>query len=356
MVTPRLHLLGMPHTETTDAYSWCAFTSLIASFSTMMTRHGSEVILYAGPDNEAECAEHVVCSAKPANTDPFVPPWTAAYFEPMNLRVIAEMSKRIEPGDIVLRQQGPCTGTVQRAFPNNVSCEPICGYAGATAPAKVYPSETWRHLVSGWQCGLRQENVHTIWGQSSDVTIPHFLDVSKFPAGSGGDYLAFVGRLGGMKGDNIAVHIAQQMGVDLIIAGPGGPNREERRAAKGRGIDYVGVVKPKERAEVMGGALAVMTPSQFPEPFCLVAVESQMVGTPVIATDWGAFVETVQHGVTGVRCNTMDEFADAVTGVKALDRERIRERAIDLYSFDAIASQYERYFARLVGMHDAGWL
>jgi hypothetical protein len=102
----------------------------------MMTRYGTEVILYAGEDNEAECAEHVVVSDKPANTEPFVPPWTPEYFEPMNLRVIKEMHKRIKPGDLILRQQGPCTEVVQRAFPN-VSVEPICGYAGATAPAKV---------------------------------------------------------------------------------------------------------------------------------------------------------------------------------------------------------------------------
>ena len=323
---------------TTDNFNWCAFTSLVGSFATMMTRYGYEVILYAGPDNEAECAEHIVCSDKPANTEPFVPPWTAEYFRPMNGRVIAEMSKRIKPGDIILRQQGPCTELVQQAFPRNVSCEPICGYAGATAPAKVYPSEAWRHLVLGWQCGLRGENVHTIWGMSSDATIPHFLDVDKFPQGDGGDYLLFVGRLGGMKGDNIAAQVAEQLGIPLKVAGPGPP------PAYG---EYLGVVKPKERAELMGGALAVMTPSQFPEPFCLVAIEAQMCGTPVLATDWGAFTETVEQGVTGYRCNTVDEFVRGVKEAKALDRDAIRERAIRLYSYDAVAPQYAAYFDRI---------
>ena len=333
-----LHLQSMPHTETTDSYSWCAFTSLIQSFATMMTRHGTEVILYAGEDNEAECAEHVVCSDKPKDTKPFVPPWTAEYFAPMNGRTIAQMSKRIKPGDIILRQQGPCSEVVAHAFPNNLNCEAFCGYAGATAPAKVYPSEAWRHLVLGWQCGLRGENVHTIWGMSSDVTIPHFLDVTKFPQGSGGEYLLFVGRLGGMKGDNIAASVAKELGIPLKVVGFGTPPEYG---------EYLGVVKPKERAELMGGALAMFAPSQFPEPFGLVAIEAQMCGTPVLTTDWGAFTETVEQGVTGYRCNSVAEFTRAVMDVKALDRDHIRERAIRLYSHEAIAPQYAEYFERI---------
>jgi glycosyltransferase involved in cell wall biosynthesis len=334
----KLHLMGMPHTETTDDYSWCAFTSLIQSFSTMMTRYGYEVILYAGEDNEAECAELVQCAAKPANYKPFVPPWTAEYFEPMNLKVIREIDKRLEPGDIILRQQGPCTDVVARAFPDFVTCEPFCGYAGATATTKVYPSETWRHLVLGWQCGLRGENVHTIWGTSSDATIPHFLDIDKFPEGSGGEYLLFVGRLGGMKGDNIAAQVSKELDIPLKIVGFGTPPSYG---------EYLGVVKPKERADLMGGALAVFAPSQFPEPFNLVAIEAQMCGTPVLTTDFGAFTETVQHGVSGFRCNTMGEFYDATMAVGDLSRKAIRKRAKGLYTYEVVAPQYDSYFKRV---------
>jgi len=45
-------------------------------------------------------------------------------------------------------------------------------------------------------------------------------------------------------------------------------------------------MQPKERAELMGGAIAVIAPSMFPEPFCLVVIEAQMCGTPTITTDW----------------------------------------------------------------------
>src|ERR1700722_9530309 len=60
----RLQLLGLPHTSTTRDYEWCAFTSKTRRFATMMTARGYQVTLYAGPENEADCEEHVVCISR----------------------------------------------------------------------------------------------------------------------------------------------------------------------------------------------------------------------------------------------------------------------------------------------------
>ena len=325
----RLHLVGLPHTEFTDEFSWCAFTSLGLTFSTMMQRQGHEVILYGGERTDAECSELVTCHG-PVSTEFHVPEWTQDYFSDMNTRVIEEMKERVQPGDFILLSMGVCQLPIQYAFPNNVSVEYCVGYGGATAPARVFPSEAWRHIIYGH----RAENVMVIRGMCTDAVIPHFLDPVKFPKGNGGDYLLFMGRHGSLKGEEVALQVAEETGFELIDIGPGGK-----------------VVGPKERADLMGGARAVLTPSMFPEPFCLVAIEAQMCGTPVLSTDWGAFTETVAHDISGFRCSTIPEFVQAAHMAVYLDRENIRERALALYSTAAIGPRYTKFFERLKAVY-----
>lgn len=55
----KLHLVGLPHTQTTREVSVCAFTQKIIKFCKMMKPVGYQIVLYAGDENEAECAELV---------------------------------------------------------------------------------------------------------------------------------------------------------------------------------------------------------------------------------------------------------------------------------------------------------
>jgi glycosyltransferase involved in cell wall biosynthesis len=105
----------------------------------------------------------------------------------------------------------------------------------------------------------------------------------------------------------------------------------------------------------MSRAHAVLVPTLYLEPFGGVAVEAQMCGTPVITTDFGAFPETVEQGVTGFRCHYLGEFLDAVARCGDLDRGRIRDRAIQRYSLTVVAQQYQAYFERLALLWGAGW-
>ena len=333
-----IHLLSLPHTQTTKDYSWCAFTSLVINMATMMTREGHKVILYAGEENDAECAELVTCSIKPKDNSFFVPPWTYEYFKPMNDRIIEEMKKRIQIGDLILESTS-LQSVVAEAFPRNISMEYAICYGGCKSPCRVFPCEAWRHEIYGRDAAARGEDIHTVMGYSSDCVIPHMLNVNQFPEGKGdGGYLLFVGRLGGMKGEQVAVETSKRTGIPLKLIGPGNPPNYG---------EYLGVMKPKERAELMGGAIAVIAPSMFPEPFCLVAIESMMCGTPVISTPWGGFATTVEDGLTGYRCHTLGEFEQGVYDAKKLDRKKIRDRAIEKYSLEAVGPQYTRYFHRL---------
>jgi glycosyltransferase involved in cell wall biosynthesis len=105
----------------------------------------------------------------------------------------------------------------------------------------------------------------------------------------------------------------------------------------------------------MGGAAATLMPTIYVEPFGGVAVESMMCGTPVVTTDFGAFTETVVEGVSGYRFQTLQEAVDRTVLAMELDREAVRQHAVDLYSLDAVEPLYDRWFTNLDGLWGEGW-
>jgi glycosyltransferase involved in cell wall biosynthesis len=96
-------------------------------------------------------------------------------------------------------------------------------------------------------------------------------------------------------------------------------------------------------------------PTGYLEPFGNVAAEAQLCGTPVIGPDYGAFVETIEQGVTGYRCTYLGEFVQAIHACDDLDRRVIRERAVRLFGEEAGRESYRQYFDRLALMQTEGW-
>lgn len=259
-----------------------------------------------------------------------------------NNRVIRLIGEYAEPTDFICVIAGRCQQAIADAFPHMLCVEFGVGYGGVFAPFKVFESYAWMHTVYGSQ----QSDPHQADGAFYDAVIPNYFDVDAFPQGEGGTGYAFIGRLIDRKGAAIASQVCEHLGVDLVIAGEGNP------PAYG---EHVGVVGPAKRAEIIGNAAAVFVPTLYIEPFGGVAAEAMLCGTPVITTDWGAFTETVDQGVTGYRCHTFAEFVDAAQLAPTLNRDRIRAHAISRWSLDAVAPQYEAYFERLNGLWGDGW-
>ena len=105
----------------------------------------------------------------------------------------------------------------------------------------------------------------------------------------------------------------------------------------------------------MGKAKAVLMPTYYLEPFGGVNVDAQLMGTPVITTDWGAFPETVLQGVTGYRCRCFEEFCCAVNNIHNIKYENCREWAVNNYSCERAANMYEEYFSRIERLFKGGW-
>ena len=103
----------------------------------------------------------------------------------------------------------------------------------------------------------------------------------------------------------------------------------------------------------MQGAIALLCPSHYLEPFGGVAVEAMLCGTPVISSDWGGFAEFNVHGRTGYRCRTMDHFVWAAKNIISLDREAIRLYAQCNFSLEFVALMYEEYFGQIKHLYDS---
>jgi glycosyltransferase involved in cell wall biosynthesis len=340
----------------------------------MMVGQGRRVVLYSGEHNEAPCDEHVPLLTEKRRQEWFGPPnendlnrggfsWdpSAQWWLEMNGRAIGEIRKRMDPTDILCIAQGRSQELVADAIPEMIGAEIMVGYRGIILKKRLSPvfaafeSQSHRAMVYG-ELGWHN------FPREADVVIPNSFNPGELPYGHGGDYLLFVGRIIERKGLEYATTVANLLGLELVVAGPGGsqpqPNLlvgEHGAAWRCDRLTYLGAVGVEERARLMGGAAVTLMPTLYAEPFGGVAVESMMCGTPVVTTDFGAFTETVRPRVSGYRFQTLQEAVDATEAAMDLDRGDVRSYALDHYSLDAVRPMYERWFDNLDLLWDEGF-
>jgi glycosyltransferase involved in cell wall biosynthesis len=366
-VKHRLHVVSLPHTQTTAAYNACAYTQKVRKFGKMMTARGHEVFIYSGEENDAECTEHIVSVTKAQQAEwfgeydqsGFYPiTWDPndVHWREMNWRASQQIRERAEPRDIVCIIAGVCQAQIAHDLSHLQSCEWGIGYSGTFSPNKCWESYAWMHYCYG-----DQRIGDGIW---FDTVIPNFFDPEEFPAArrspKAKPYLLYVGRLIGRKGVHIANQISKETGLPLKIAGQGGKQwgkgyvQADEMRLEGD-IEYLGLVDIDQRAKLMSGAAAVLVPTTYIEPFGGVAVEAMMSGTPAITTDWGAFTETVPQGIGGYRFRTLGGGRQAVEDAMLLDRDAIRAYAHGRFSLETVGAQYEEWFDRLSLLWGQGW-
>lgn len=346
----RIHLLALPNVQTTAAYHLDGFATATRRFARVLKELGHTVLLYGSEENDAPCDELIPCITKEeqelllAGTE-----YQATTFKPdnplwmlFNPRAAKAIGERKQSRDMICSLGGASQAMVTDAHPDLLAVEYNIGYVGNYAQCRVFQSKAWQHWCYG------NQNIQET--RFFDAVIPAFFDPADFPAPPQPreDLYVYVGRYIERKGLKIIAQACAKAGKQVVYVGHG----TETNLLTGQNL---GPLPDDQRNALMARAQAVLCPTTYIEPFNCVAVEAQLCGTPVIATDFGGFLETVEHGKTGYRCNTLGEFVQALDLVQDLDRDYIRQRAIDLYSLDAAKRAFTDYFDRINLLWDDGW-
>jgi glycosyltransferase involved in cell wall biosynthesis len=195
-------------------------------------------------------------------------------------------------------------------------------------------------------------------------TIHHGLPPRLYPFGpDGGHYLAFLGRISPEKRPDRAIEIAKRSGIPLKIAAKIDPADREYFAREIEPlldhplIEFIGEIDDTQKGDFLGGALALLFPIDWPEPFGLVMIEAMAIGTPVIAWGSGSVPEVIDNGVSGLIVTSLEEAVAAVQQVRRMDRRAVRESFETRFTAARMAADYiETFEALLHGRTRASWL
>ena len=91
---------------------------------------------------------------------------------------------------------------------------------------------------------------------------------------------------------------------------------------------------------LLRGAVCLLNPIDWPEPFGMVMIEALACGTPVVATPCGAAPEIVDDGVTGFLRSDTDSLIAAMAHVGGLDRGACRAAAETRFSAKRMGAEH----------------
>lgn len=177
-----------------------------------------------------------------------------------------------------------------------------------------------------------------------------------------GEYIVFVGRISPEKKVDSAIEIALKSAIPLKIAAKVDAIDREyfqqviRPMLKNNPlVEYLGELTDKEKNTLLGSAMALVHPVDWPEPFGLAMIEAMACGVPVVARKRGSIPEVVDHGKTGFIFEEDDEAVFYLKNhVSSLSKRLCREHFEKRYSSARMARDYlDVYNTLLKGKEEA---
>ena len=116
----------------------------------------------------------------------------------------------------------------------------------------------------------------------------------------------------------------------------------------GEHIKFIGSAGPEKRNTLLKGAIALLHPINFEEPFGLSVAEAMLCGTPVIAFNRGSMKELIQDQRTGFLVKNTEQAVNAVANIQQINRKKCRQWAVEQFSKEKMVKDYISLYHQLL--------
>jgi glycosyltransferase involved in cell wall biosynthesis len=305
-----------------------------------LVEQGHDVTLFATGSSRTPAKLHATF-ARGYHEDPDLWPWEVC--ELMNLAAAVE---RADAFDVIHYQAE--YAPISLAFSRLSRAPLVTTLHHAPSAAEV---ALWSRYPEAPFLAVSRVQAELLAGLHVIGTVHHAVDTDVFaPRGRPEGHLLFLGRFTEGKGVLQAIEIARRTDRRLMLAAAANEYYERMVAplVDGARVVHVGELGQADKAALLAAADALLYPVQTGEPFGLVLAEAAACGTPVAALRRGAVPELVDDGVTGRAFATVDELVEGLADVVALDRTRVRARAVERFGAARMVGEHVAAYRRVV--------
>ncbi len=188
--------------------------------------------------------------------------------------------------------------------------------------------------------------------------VPNGISLDRFLPNVGERHgLLWLGRICEEKGPHVALDIAAQMDLPIVIAGQVYPFSyhqqffaREIEPCLRRNANATWIDSPSDelKRKLLRESAALLITSQVDETSSLVAMEAAASGTPVVAFKRGALPEVVKDGITGFVVADTDEAVKALEQIESISCEDCVRHAQTHFSSAKMADDYQRLYSLLM--------